>query len=212
MVIFKLYLIMICIITGDIINSRKIPSQIWLGGLKKILNAVGENPENWDIYRGDEFQLEVKHPEDALIIALQIKAYLKTLKLDARMSLGFGDKTHAAEKISESNGSAFIRSGELFETLKKQKITLAINTNDIGFDTQMNLMLRLALTFMNNWLVQPAEFVVTALANPTLSQDGIGLQLGINQAAVSRRRKRAQFDLVLELEAYFRKNIKNVTT
>jgi predicted XRE-type DNA-binding protein len=202
---------MISIITGDIINSRKLPSKIWIDGLKKLLKTKGKNPSEWEIYRGDEFQLEVATPEEALLIALQIKAYLKTLKLDARMSIGFGEKTHKAKKISESNGSAFVRSGELFETLKKQKITLAVNSGNTGFDSEMNLMLRLGLTFMNNWLVQSAEFVLTAIENQSLSQEEIGLKLGINQAAVSRRRKRANFDLMMELESHYRQKIKTLT-
>jgi hypothetical protein len=202
---------MISIITGDIINSRKLPSTIWIDGLKELLNTKGKNPSEWEIYRGDEFQIEIINPEEALLTALQIKAYLKTLKLDARMSIGFGDKTYSAATISESNGTAFVRSGELFETLKKQKTTLAINSGNSDLDTEMNLMLRLGLTFMNNWLVQSAEFVVVSIENKSLSQEEIGVKLGINQAAVSRRRKRAQYDLVLELDNHFRKKIKNLS-
>lgn len=202
---------MISIITGDIINSRKLPSTIWINGLKELLNTKGKNPSEWEIYRGDEFQIEIINPEEALITALQIKAYLKTLKLDARMSIGFGDKTYSAATISESNGTAFVRSGELFETLKKLKTTLAINSGNSDLDTEMNLMLRLGLTFMDNWLAQSAEFVLVSIANKSLSQEEIGVKLGINQAAVSRRRKRAQFDLVLELDNHFRKKIKTLS-
>lgn len=200
---------MISIITGDIVNSRKLPSKIWMAGFKKLLSTFGKNPIEWEIYRGDEFQLEVKNPEDALQVALQIKAYFKTIKLDVRISIGIGDKTYKAKKISESNGTAFSRSGEVFETLKKQKVNLAINSGDSEFDFQMNLMLRLCLTFMDNWLSQSAEFVQIAISNQTLSQEEIGTKLGINQAAVSRRRKRAQFDLMMETENYFRQKIKN---
>ena len=203
---------MIGIITGDIVNSRKLSSKIWMDGLKKLLNNFGKNPAEWDIYRGDEFQLEVKNPEEALIVALRIKSYFKTMKLDVRMSIGFGDMTYKAKKISESNGIAFIRSGELFETLKKQKINLAINSGNDAFDAEINLMLRLSMTFMDNWLAQSAEFVLTAIENPTLSQEDMGVKLGINQAAVSRRRKRAQFDLVMEMENYFRNKIKTINT
>ncbi len=201
---------MIAIITGDIVNSRKLSSKIWIDGLKKLLNTFGKNPIEWEIYRGDEFQLEAKDPENALIIALQLKSYFKTLKLDVRMSIGFGEMTYKSKKISESNGTAFSRSGEVFETLKKQKINLAVNSGNEAFDTEINLMLRLSLTFMDNWLVQSAEFVLTAIENPSLSQEEIGIKLGINQAAVSRRRKRAQFDLVMEMEHYFRNKIKTI--
>ncbi|MDW8851994.1 hypothetical protein SD960_17965 [Flavobacterium sp. MMLR14_040] len=201
---------MTSVITGDIIGSRQQKSKHWVEDLKKILSPFGEMPAQWEIYRGDEFQVEIKNPEEALLTAILIKAHLRALKSDARMSIGFGDKTHNAEKISESNGTAFINSGELFETLKKQKVTLALRTGDIIFDEKMNLMLRLALTFMDNWLAQPAQFVAVAIENPNLSQEELGQKLGINQAAVSRRQKRAQFDLIMNLDRYFRTQIKEL--
>jgi len=201
---------MISIITGDIINSRKLSSNVWIDGLKALLNSFGKSPADWEIYRGDEFQLQITNPEKALDAALQIKAYFKTLKLDARMSIGVGDKTYEATKISESNGTAFSRSGEVFQTLKKHKVNLALNTGNAELDNDLNLKLRLASVFMDSWLPQSAELVRIAMQDPTLSQDEIGQKLGINQAAVSRRRKRAQYDLLLETENYFRQKIKTL--
>lgn len=201
---------MTSVITGDIIGSRQQKTKDWVEDLKRILSPFGETPSQWEVYRGDEFQIEIKNPEEALLSAILIKARLKALKLDARMSIGIGDKTYNAEKISESNGSAFIHSGELFETLKKLKVTLAIRTGDAVFDEKINLMLQLALTFMDNWLAQPAEFVAMAIENPTLSQEELGQKIGINQAAVSRRQKRAQFDLIMNLDRYFRTQIKQI--
>jgi len=202
---------MTSVITGDIIGSRQQHSEHWVEDLKKILAPFGQTPSQWEIYRGDEFQIEVTNPEDALLTAILVKAHLRAIKSDARMSIGFGEKTHNAERISESNGSAFINSGELFETLKKQKVTLALRTGDLNLDENLNIMIQLALTFMDSWLVQSAEFVALAIENPTLSQEELGQKLGINQAAVSRRQKRAQFDLVMNLDRYFRKQIKKLT-
>lgn len=201
---------MIGIITGDIVNSRRKKSIEWINDFKKILNSFGKSPADWEIFRGDEFQIEIKNPENVLIAAIQIKAYFKSLKLDVRMSIGLGDKNYKSKKISESNGKAFARSGEVFETLKKQKINLAINSGNVEFDLQINLMLRLCLTFMNNWLVQSAEFILVAIKNQKLSQEEIGLLLGINQAAVSRRRKRANYDLMQETDKFFRLKVKNL--
>ena len=199
---------MTAILTADIINSRKLPSKKWMTDLKAFLNTFGKSPNDWEIYRGDEFQMEIKNPEDALLVAIQIKAFFKSINLDIRISLGFGDKTYKTRKITESNGSAFIRSGETFETLKKLKLNLAIHSGVETFDEELNLMLKLSLSFMDNWLQQSAELVLVTIQNPTLSQEEIGLKLGINQAAVSRRRKRANYELVKELDLYFRKKIK----
>ncbi|WP_026708146.1 RNA polymerase sigma factor sigma-70 region 4 domain-containing protein [Flavobacterium frigidarium] len=199
---------MTSIITGDIINSRKQDSTDWIIGLKAIFNTVGASPQVWEIYRGDEFQIEIIDPSLALHYALLIKSYLRSINLDARMAIGVGDKNYTAQSISESNGSAFVRSGALFETLKKQKVNLAIATVDDSLNEELNLMLRLSLSFMDFWLVQSAEFTFISLKNPELSQEEIGRLLEINQAAVSRRKSRAKFDLVLALDNYFRKKIK----
>ena len=94
--------------------------------------------------------------------------------------------------------------------LKKLKTNLAINTGNAAFDRELNLMLQLAMTIADGWLAQSAEYVVTAIGNPNLSQEELGQKLGINQAAVSRRHKRAQFDLMMDLDAYFRGKIKTL--
>jgi len=201
---------MIVILTADIINSRKLSSKKWMNDFKQLLNSFGKSPNDWEIYRGDEFQLEIKNPEDAFLIAFQLKAFFKSINLDVRMSLGFGDKTYKTKKITESNGSAFIRSGELFETLKKQKINLAVNSGNVDFDEEFNLIVQLSMSFMDSWLQQSAEFVLIAIQNPTLSQEEIGSMLGINQAAVSRRQKRSQYELMLQVERYFRKKVKSL--
>lgn len=201
---------MIVILTADIINSRKLSSKKWMNEFKQLLNSFGKSPNDWEIYRGDEFQLEIKNLEDAFLIAFQLKAFFKSISLDVRMSLGFGDKTYKTKKITESNGSAFIRSGELFETLKKQKINLAVNSGNPDFDEEFNLILQLSMSFMDSWLQQSAEFVLVAIQNPTLSQEEIGLKLGINQAAVSRRQKRSQYELLLQVDRYFRKKVKSL--
>ncbi|HEU0137873.1 MAG TPA: SatD family protein [Flavobacterium sp.] len=201
---------MTSIITGDITNSGKVPTDNWINLLKERLQVFGKMPSDWEIYRGDEFQLEVG-PADALMAAISIKAALKTLKLDARMSIGIGDKSYNAQKITESNGTAFIRSGQLFETLRQRKIALAIDSGNVDFDQQMNLMLRFAATITDGWLPQSAEFVLAAIDNPELSQEEIGQKLGINQAAVSRRQKRSNFDLIVDLNLHYKLQIKKLS-
>src|SRR5687768_12105756 len=105
---------MISVITGDIINSKRIKPSTWLKALKKDLNSWGDTPKQWEIYRGDSFQLEIKNAADALTAAIQLKTTIKSLKgVDVRMAIGIGEKNHNARNITESNGSAFIHSGEL---------------------------------------------------------------------------------------------------
>lgn len=196
---------MVGVITGDIINSRKISPDIWLEVIKEALGIWGNSPEQWEIYRGDSFQLEIEDAKDALKAAIQIKSAVKSLKgMDVRMAVGIGDKTYSARKVSESNGSAFVNSGELVEDLKKNRRNLAVRSNDSRFNTEMNLYLKLALIFMDRWSDIAAETVRVALLHPDESQEGLAGMLGnIKQNTVSTRLKRAHFEETLELIRIF---------
>ncbi|MBG49520.1 MAG: hypothetical protein CML05_14635 [Pseudozobellia sp.] len=199
---------MIAIITGDIIGSGNHDSYEWLVMLKKYLATIGEVSNDWEVYRGDEFQLKLASPKEALFQAIYIKALLKTIKgLDARMAVGIGSETFQGESVSESNGTAYQRSGRTFEHLKVDKLNLSVNTGQAKFDDTINLMLRLALDIMDAWSTVSAEIVVLALQNPEMSQQEMAERLGIQQSAVSQRLKRARLDLILQLIEYFKENL-----
>ncbi len=194
---------MIAIITGDIINSEKYKVSDWLVGLKTYLSTLGKTPKDWDIYRGDEFQLKVD-PSDALKVAIEIKSQIKQFKgLDVRMAIGIGEESYSGEGISESNGPAYQLSGRTFETLKEQKLNLAIATTDKNKDNTLNLVFKLALEFMDNWSVVSAEIVALSLQNPESSQQELADVLKIKQSAVSQRLKRAKADLVFEVLNFY---------
>lgn len=201
---------MTAIITGDIINSEGQKASEWIEVLKKLFSEWGETPTEWEIYRGDEFQLKIA-PKKALWAALQIKSAVKSIKdLDVRMAIGVGSETFKGETVSESNGSAYQRSGRTFETLRKEKLTLAITTGNTKEDESLNLMLRLALDFMDEWSLVSAELITISLASPRMSQQEIAEQLNIQQSAVSQRQKRARLDLVLQLLEYYQQSVKRM--
>ncbi|HEA22460.1 MAG TPA: hypothetical protein ENH87_16285 [Pricia antarctica] len=201
---------MIAIITGDIINSENYAVSEWIDILKNYLSKYGESPKDWDIYRGDEFQLKIPQKE-VLSAAIHIKALLKTIKgLDVRMGIGLGTETFKGAGVSESNGPAYRRSGRTFESLKEDKLNLTIATGNEFYDDTLNLMLKLALDFMNDWSTVSAEIVVMAFEHPKASQSDLAKQLGIQQSAVSQRQKRARLDLVFELLEYYDKILKNI--
>lgn len=200
---------MIAVITGDIIASRLVLDQDkWLVPLKSLFNNWGIRSKDWELERGDFFQVEVNNPLDALKKALQIKALIKKVEpLDVRMAIGIGQKTYTGESISESNGEAFIYSGEKFDSLDKENITLGIKTTWEEFDEEMNLYLKLAGTFMNKWSVSSAELMEIVLKEANITQDEIGKRLGIKQNSVSGRWNRANVNEILEVEKMYRKKI-----
>lgn len=187
---------MISVITGDIINSRNTVAEKWLKPLKKALDEIGSSPKSWEIYRGDSFQAEISDPKKALQHVINIKASVKQVKgIDVRLSIGIGNKTFDAPNITESNGDAFIRSGEAYELLSSGKQNIIVKSPDPAFDDELNLYLRLLLIAMDNWTPKSAEYVRMNLTGD-LKQENIAKKLGITQSSVSERHKRAYMDEV----------------
>jgi hypothetical protein len=204
-------MINVAVITGDIIHSGKISPDFWLGELKSVLNRYGTYPVNWEIYRGDEFQLELPDVENAFLVAVHIKSAIKKNKgLDVRVSIGIGEKSYEAERITESNGSAFIRSGRGLGSLKQNKITLNIDSGNEKIDHTLNLMFRLAgKGFMDNWTPASSETVKMMIENPDKNTSEIAQILKIEQSAVSKRLQRAGYDLIMDLNQFFKTAIKS---
>ena len=192
---------MIAVLTGDIINSKDHKANKWLPVLKQALARYGEAPSDWEVYRGDSFQLKTS-PETALEAAIYIKASLKQIRhMDVRIAIGLGEQDYHADKITESNGTAFVRSGECFENLKKQ--TLALQSGNNLFDTTLNLMLQLATLTLDNWLPAAAKIVKASLEHPEANQKEIASLLDKSQSTISEALLRAGFDEVQKMMHFY---------
>lgn len=196
---------MIGVITGDIINSSKASSPLeYLTILKEEFNKIGPEPKYWEISKGDSFQL-MTDPVLVIEKAILIKSRIKTIKdLDVKMALGIGEVSYIADRISESNGEAFVNSGRLFENSKQN---LVVKSPWPEFDQNMNLMLKLALLFMNNWSQKSAEIIQLSLNNRELTQTELGEKIGLKQNLLSKLRKTAKYNEVLEIIKYYRNKL-----
>lgn len=197
------------VITGDIIKSRTHDNpEVWIKSLKKALSTLEPDTKYWEIYRGDSFQLELKNVPDSFKASVYIKACLKMIKgLDVRLAIGIGSKSYQGNDVTESNGEAFVFSGETLETLKKEKQNLRIKTNYQKMDDELNLYFKLALIAMDNWTINTAEIVKLSIENPNALQSELGKLIGINQNAISTRQKRAHLDEIMELDKLYREKI-----
>jgi hypothetical protein len=199
---------MITVITGDLMNSQELDPEKWLPFLKGVLERWGNNPEHWEIYRGDSFQLILDQPAESISAAILLKAGIKMMSpLDLRVGIGIGERSYTAEKVTESNGSAFVRSGETFENLKKLKQEIAIKSPWEELDQMLNMELKLVQTILQGWTTNAAEAVFQSLNEPGLSQEEQGVKLGITQHAFSTRLKRAHFEVIRQWLEYVSQKI-----
>ncbi len=188
---------MIAVITGDIINSRKVNSEIWLPKLKEYFSSILPASEKWEIYRGDSFQIEVRS-ESALEIALTIKALIKgSNQIDVRMAIGIGEKSFEGKKITESNGTAFINSGVSFDNIKNS--SLIIKSPWKEFDDYFNPILKLLSFCCNDWKPITAETIFYALTNRNLMQKEIVERLSKDKTTINKALKRGGYDEILEI-------------
>lgn len=196
------------VITGDIINSRKLTNAVWQSALKGLFSQFGEEPGVWEIYRGDSFQIEIE-PEEALKLAILIKAAIRQHKpLDVRMGIGIGSKDHSADKVTQSTGSAFIHSGECFEQLEKK--TLAVRSLWPQFDKEVNLYLALALLTINRWSEKASALIKLVIENEDVTQTELEEMAGKSQATISENLTRAGFKEIMQMEKRYRELIRNL--
>ncbi len=197
----------VAVITGDIINSTKFHSNKWQSQLKTVLKNYGKEDYDWEIHRGDYFQVRIK-PEKALKVALHIKASIKQIstQLDVRMSIGIGEQNHKSKKISLSTGEAFTLSGRGFDQLKKQ--TLIITTSNKEKNEILNVMLALALKTINEWTKNEAQTFLIKYTHPEMTLKQISRKLKKSLSNVSETLKRSAYSEIVEMEKVFLKLLK----
>lgn len=197
---------MIGVITGNIVNSNKYDAKFWLPILKHALSQYGAEGKTWEIFRGDNFHLEINKPELTLLVAIHIKAAIRQVKgPDVRMAIGIGEKGTNSTKMSENNGSAYIFSNEEFHRLKQP---MSIKSPWPAFDKEYNIHLALASIIVDGWTTNAAKTINTIFESRSpLSQAEIGQKLGIKQSGTSQRLARANYKEIIEFEELFCKKV-----
>jgi len=192
---------MTAVITGDIIDSQRGQVDSWMEPLKRVLNAYGDTPKDWETYRGDSFQLKVD-VKTALLAAIHLKAAIKQTKVhDLRMAIGLGEESYSSARVSESNGSAFVHSGECFDSLKKKK--LAIKSPRSAVDEPLNIMIQLALLTMDHWSQVVSTVIKTAIENPEKTQSEWAQLLDRSQSNISEALSRGGYEEIMKMNDYY---------
>ncbi|KQT18198.1 hypothetical protein ASG31_05565 [Chryseobacterium sp. Leaf404] len=198
---------MIAVITGDIINSQHADTEVWITRLKNLLEKWGSSPQTWEIYRGDEFQLKCSI-DDIFWRFLAIKSLIKSQEnLDVRMAIGIGEENFLSEKITESNGTAYVNSGRLLNDLKSDGHTVSIKTSNDSVDRDLNILLKWASKDFDSWTMATSEILHEMIMNQDSTQEDLAKKFTISQSSISQRLKRSNYELIVETNHYFKKKI-----
>ena len=177
------------VLTGDIIGSTKLGPER-LETAMSLLRRLAKEFENThpeslvghpDVFRGDSWQLCLQRPALAVTAAVFIRAGLKADDFDTRIGIGIGpaERLHP-ERISQSSGPAFVRSGEALDHLGKDR-SLAIpqfgEPSPLGFEFPPFSMLDVGVGLLDanlaRWTQRESVAVYGTLRK--LSQEAIAM-------------------------------------
>ena len=193
-------------ITGDLVKSGSIIQDDWsnlLSDLKSAFTDIGKTiigkENSFEIYRGDSFQCLLEKPQDALLIALLIRAKVRSFVpskngkksllqaySDVRISLGIGTAGTITDKVTESKGTAFELSGRQLDRMKKKDLRILITTTDTEVNSELYALCMLADAVVSQWSPNQAEVIYRYLLE-NKSQQELAAYFGISQPAIRQR-------------------------
>jgi hypothetical protein len=210
------------IITGDIIQSTKMTVVQRNRLFSAISNALKQWDKDYkmrsETFRGDSFQCHIQNPVLALRISLLLKTYIRSIQpveqssiridkqkegiktaltptyiFDARIAIGMGNIEYLSKRLATSSGVAFELSGQLLDSLKHKKQTLAIATND-RYNDELKTEFTLLDALISKTTALQCQVISYKLLGYTEHQ--IAPLLNIQQSAVNQRSNNGNWNAI----------------
>ena len=192
------------VITGDIIDSSAIQIEyrdFLLKSIQKIaeeLNVI--EPLKIEFFGGDSFQMVINNPENAMQIAILLRAGLKShtpkgceKPWDARLSLGVGTISYHADNVVLSDGEAFQYSGRELDEMGKRRLIVKTRWSDVN--DELLVSTAFADDVISSWSVSQSQAAYHALLCNTAQKD-IAKKLHKSAQNISKLLSAAKVNLV----------------
>lgn len=172
------------VLTGDIIGSSKLGPDGLEAAMSRLAGLASEFEQihpgavvgRAEVFRGDSWQLCLRRPSLVVTAAVFIRAGFKANEFDSRIGLGWGPVDRLdADRIRESSGPAFTRSGQALDGLGKDRL-LAVASCDgaaPGPNDMLDAGVGLLDALISRWTQSESVAVYGALRK--LSQEAIAL-------------------------------------
>lgn len=175
-------------LTADRRDSRAHPGQLDMDGHRQALTAAFPRARRpWQISAGDELQVLLDHPDDALEAGLHLA---QTGQWHVGLGVGAVDQP-LPETVAEATGEALVHAREAVEAAKRLPCRIALRgpCRAAGSVDDADALLALFSTLRQRRTAAAQE--AAALADQGLTQDQISRRLEIDQSSVSRRLRTA---------------------
>jgi hypothetical protein len=197
------------VLTGDVVGSTKLDARVRrnLPAALKLASAAARSvfkkaiPLNADIFRGDSWQLVVADMRLSLRVALFVRAYLlghlpDGLGFDTRIAIGIGTITFLPkERVSQGDGSAFRKSGEVFESMPKAR-RMALSIEGRETPAGVGAVVTLIDALMTRWTGKQALAVIGALQGKKQGEIGASWRPPVKQQVIARHLQQANWEAI----------------
>ncbi len=214
------------VITGDIVHSREVHDlQVLLQVLKETIPEIEKQLNtrmDFEVYRGDSFQIMIGKAEHAIKIAILIRTKLRSKTSfseseeanvpldnlwDARVSIGIGPVNKPANKVVESTGEAFELSGKQLDSMKNTHERIRMASTWGALNHQFEVVAKLGDAILSRWTLSSCEAAYRHLLFGE-TQKQIAQKLNISQPAVHKRLSIANIDAIESMINYLNLTIK----
>ena len=162
----------VSVLTGDIVNSSKIPDAgvSLMKSLNKFLDQQKKNyPDiKFEFYRGDAFQIVLFQPELSIKLATLIRTFVisssptPTQRYDVRISIGLGTADKLDSKVTLSNIQAFIFSGHGLDKIKIKE-RLVFKSGDEQLNSDMFISTTALSVIISQWTLKRAKIALAMM-------------------------------------------------
>ncbi|SEM47130.1 hypothetical protein [Halomonas caseinilytica] len=202
----------IAVLTGDIIDSRRIADSRRLHGVldETLEHLASHHDGRYERFRGDGFQLAMPNAATALDVAVALRAALvmhgETQRWDARVAVAVGADTWQPDApLAAADGPVFVASGQGLDAMGDEAhLTLALV--DAPEDPGLALLIRYVDELIDGWSRHAAEITHLRLWHDA-SQQALADHLGIRQPSVHKRLRTARWALLADTLAFFRSRL-----
>ncbi|RUO75332.1 hypothetical protein [Idiomarina seosinensis] len=195
---------LVAVITGDIVDSSQIEVKAYntvLEHLTKVLKQLAKSREmHFDVFRGDEFQIILTFPKEALFVASIIRLSLKSAKIDVRQSIAVAEIDKMRDDVKSSTGEAFVMSGRNLDKMKSE--LFIFSSSDSSLHRHLGVTVKILDAHLSSLTKTEAEVLSCFLQHDNESHANLGNRLKKSRANTTKLLNASHYTAVLEYLTY----------
>ncbi|GGO70204.1 hypothetical protein [Bowmanella pacifica] len=193
------------VLTGDLVASSHIPANEYdalLYALDQTLRYLcRKNAGQYNVYRGDAFQLLLNKPQDWAYSAILLRLAMRSQQQDCRLSVGIGTISNPRPDVKSATGEAFTLSGTGLDSLP-QGLRMNAQSTEEDFNWHMGITLRQTDALISQMTVRQAQALQEYLLLEDKSHLAVAKRLHTSRVNATKLLNQGHYDLLMQVILY----------